>query len=47
MFVPLKEVDIFMKSTVFGIYGSNLLEGGFETELRKLLQGILEMRGEV
>lgn len=47
MFVPLKEVDIFMKSTVFGIYGSNLLEGGFETELRKLMQGILEMRSEM
>jgi predicted Rossmann-fold nucleotide-binding protein len=47
MFVPLKEVEIFMKSTVFGIYGSNLLEGGFEIELRKLMQGILEMRSTI
>lgn len=47
MFVPLKQVDTYMKSTVFGIYGSNLLEGGFETELRKLLQGILDMRDEM
>ena len=47
MFVPLKQVDTYMKSTVFGIYGSNLLEGGFETELRKLMQGILDMRGEM
>jgi predicted Rossmann-fold nucleotide-binding protein len=47
MFVPLKEVDTFMKSTVFGIYGSNLLEGGFEIELRSLMQGILDMRSSV
>lgn len=47
MFVPLKQVDTYMKSTVFGIYGSNLLEGGFETELRKLLEGILGMRDEM
>lgn len=47
MFVPLKEVDTYMKSTVFGIYGSNLLEGNFEEELRKLMHGILEMRDEM
>ena len=47
MFVPLKEVDAFMKSTVFGIYGSNLLEGGFEAELRKLLQGIIDLKSKV
>ncbi len=47
MFVPLKEVDTFMKSTVFGIYGSNLLEGGFEQELRKLMQGILDLKSQV
>lgn len=47
MFVPLKQVDTYMRSTVFGIYGSNLLEGGFEQELRKLMQGILDMRSEM
>lgn len=47
MFVPLKYVETYMKSTVFGIYGSNLLEGGFEQELRKLLEGILAMRSEM
>lgn len=47
MFVPLKEVETFMKSTVFGIYGSNLLAGGFEQELRKLLQGIIELKTQV
>ncbi len=46
MFVPLNKVETFMKSTVFGIYGSNLFEGTFENELRKLLQGILDMRGK-
>lgn len=47
LFVPLKEVEIFLKSTVFGIYGSNLLSGNFETELRTLLEGILAMRDEM
>lgn len=44
LFVPLNQVDKFLRSTLFGIYGSNLLAGRFETELRKLLTGILEMR---
>jgi predicted Rossmann-fold nucleotide-binding protein len=47
MFVPLPLVDKFLKSTVFGIYGSNLLEGNFEKELRLLLSGVLEMRNEM
>ncbi len=47
MFVPKESVDTFLRSTVFGIYGSNLLEGVFEQELRKLLQGILAMRQSV
>lgn len=47
LFVPLDSIDIFLKSTVFGIYGSNLLEGNFETEIRKLFQGILDMREEM
>lgn len=47
MFVPIHEVDTFLKSTVFGIYGSNLLEGNFELELRKMMQGILNMRNEM
>lgn len=46
MFVPPKEVERFLKSTVFGIYGSNLT-GSFEAELRRLLQGILDMRKDV
>lgn len=44
MFVPLDKIDTFLKSTMFGIYGSNLLEGNFEGELRRLLQGIEELR---
>lgn len=47
LFVPLNQVDTFLKSTVFGLYGSNLLEGNFETELRKLMKGILDMRSEM
>jgi predicted Rossmann-fold nucleotide-binding protein len=44
MFIPLDSVDTFLKSTVFGVYGSNLTEGNFEKELKILLQGVLEMR---
>jgi predicted Rossmann-fold nucleotide-binding protein len=47
MFVPLRDVETFLKSTVFGIYGSNLLAGNFEHELRNLLQGVLDMRPEM
>jgi len=47
MFVPINMVDHFLKSTVFGIYGSNLFEKGFESELKKLLKGVVEMRQEV
>lgn len=44
LFVPIDDVDKFLKSTVFGIYGSNLMQGDFEQELKKLMQGILDMR---
>ncbi len=44
LFVPLPLVEDFRKSTVFGVYGSNLIEGVFEKELSKLLSGILAMR---
>jgi predicted Rossmann-fold nucleotide-binding protein len=47
LFVPIHEVDAFLKSTVFGIYGSNLSAGDFEDQLRKLLQGVLDMRDEM
>lgn len=47
LFVPLNQVEIFLKSTVFGIYGSNLLAGSFEDELRELLSGILKMRDQM
>ncbi len=44
MFVPVHLVEAFRKATVFGVYGSNLIEGVFESELSKLLQGVLNMR---
>lgn len=47
LFVPLHSVETFLKSTVFGIYGSNLMAGHFERELRTLFQGILEMKSQV
>lgn len=47
MFVPLSEIDTFVKATSFGIYGSNLVEGNFEEELYKLLKGIQALSKEV
>ncbi|MCB1111191.1 MAG: hypothetical protein H7A37_00455 [Chlamydiales bacterium] len=47
MFVPVDKLETFIKSTMFGIYGSNLLEGHFEHELQRLIQGVLEIRGNV
>lgn len=47
MFVPLKKIETFEKATFFGIYGSNLMAGNFEQELKSLLEGILKMRDEV
>jgi hypothetical protein len=46
MFVPEHLVDTFLKATVFGIYGSNLMEGHFEQQLSLLLKGINEMKGD-
>lgn len=47
LFVPIHQVDTFLKSTVLGIYGSNLLAGNFDVELKKLLEGLLAMRKDM
>lgn len=47
LFVPLGSIETFLKSTVFGIYGSNLVAGNFEEELRLLMLGVLEMKAEM
>jgi hypothetical protein len=47
LFVPVPLVDAFRKAMVVGVYGSNLIEGAFEQELKALLQGLLDLRGSV
>jgi hypothetical protein len=47
MFVPKESVETFLKSTLFGIYGSNLTEGSFEKELTELLQGLIQLSQEM
>ncbi len=47
MFVPQQSVDTFIQATIFGVYGSNLLEGLFAQELRTLLKGVLDMRAKM
>lgn len=44
MFVPLNQVEAFYSATLFGVYGSNLIEGNFEEELYNLMKGIIELR---
>ncbi|MEX1012352.1 MAG: hypothetical protein WD595_02845 [Waddliaceae bacterium] len=47
LFVPMDRSEDFLHSTVFGLYGSNLLEGDFSKEVETLLEGILEMRNQM
>lgn len=47
LFVPLDKVETFLQSTIFGIYGSNLVQGQFETTLRELLRGVENLRAEM
>jgi len=44
MFVPLNRVKEFQRSSFFGLYGSNLIEGSLETELRQLMEGVMQLR---
>lgn len=46
IFVPVDRVELYMRSSVFGVYGSNLLHGQIEQELDQLVGGILELRKE-
>jgi len=47
MFVPIPKIDMYLKATLFGVYGSNLVVGPFEHELHELLSGILTLRKHV
>ncbi len=47
MFVPAESAEIFLKATLFGVYGSNLLEADYEKELQELLEGVLKLREQV
>ena len=44
MFVPLSKVETFIAATMVGIYGSNLIEGSFESMLKELLTGLEKLR---
>lgn len=44
MFAPLSQVDDFLHSTSFGVYGSNLVSGPLEPELLELFKGLEELR---
>ncbi len=43
MFVPLDKIETYLKATLFGVYGSNLLEGNFEEELTRFFEGLIKM----
>ncbi|MDR3625122.1 MAG: LOG family protein [Chlamydiales bacterium] len=44
MFVPLNKIDLFLRASFFGVYGSNLLEGNFENELINMFKGLLKLK---
>lgn len=44
MFVPLDKINTFLTAAVFGVYGSNLLEGTFEDELVDFFKGLLDLQ---
>lgn len=44
LFVPLERRQEYLQATFFGVYGSNLVAGDFEAELRHLLSGILHIK---
>lgn len=47
LFVPLNRISHYLNSSIFGIYGSNLITVDSEKEVYELLQGILNLRSEV
>lgn len=47
LFVPIDKVETFLKSTIFGIYGSNFMSNQFEDFLKTLFQGIIELKSQV
>lgn len=44
IFVPQDKVEHYLHATVFGVYGSNLVAGHFESELKALLKGVCDMK---
>jgi len=47
MFVPLDKVDTYLKATLFGVYGSNLIAYGLEDLLLEIFKGLEELKKEV
>lgn len=47
MFVPQSTIDTFVRSTIFGIYGSTLITSVFEEELAAVLKGVIQMRSSM
>lgn len=47
IFVPRNMVDTYLKATLFGVYGSNLVSGNFENELKELLKGVLGLKAHI
>lgn len=47
MFVPIPQVNTYLKATLFGLYGSNLIKGEFEAEFTQLFEGILALKERI
>lgn len=44
MMVPMDRRHEYLRATMFGVYGSNLVAGNFEAELHYLLNGVLQLK---
>ena len=47
MFVPIPKVETFINATMVGIYGSNLVEGPYDSLLKELMEGLLARKEEM
>ena len=47
MFVPISKVSTFIKATMLGIYGSNLIASNIHELLEEFLKGLLELKKDL
>lgn len=44
MFVPVDKINTYLQSTLFGLYGSNLIQGSCEQEIQEIFEGLIYLK---